>query len=125
MTLKLLVVDDEEQTLHAVKRYFTRRGCTVDCARELEEAEALTMYNQYDVAIVDLSLRGHCGMEGLEIIRHVRRRRPLTRTILFTAHGNPAIETEALRRGCDAFVPKPRPLPELAKIAISLTRGAA
>ena len=125
MTKKLLVVDDEESILHAVKRYFARRGFTVDCARELEEAEALATFNEYDVAIVDLSLRDHDGMEGLEIIRYVRHTHPSTRTILLTAHGTPALEREAFRRGCDAFLHKPKPLAELAKVANSLTRRCA
>ena len=120
VSIKLLVVDDEESILHAVKRYFARRGFTVDCARELEEAEALATYNEYDVAIVDLSLRDHCGTEGLEILRYFRGRRPKTRTIVFTAHGTPTIEREAFRRGCDAFVHKPKSLPDLAKIALVL-----
>ena len=104
-----------------MKRYFARCGFTVDCARELEEAEALTAFNEYDVAIVDLSLHDHSGKEGLEILRHLRRSRPRTRTILITAHGTPSIEREAFRRGCDAFVHKPKPLAELVKIANLLT----
>ena len=125
MTKKLLIVDDEEPILHAVKRYFARRGFTVDCARELEEAEALATCNEYDLAIVDLSLRDHCGTEGLEVLRYMHSRRPRTRTILLTAHGNPAIEFEAIRRGCDAFVHKPKPLAELARIAQALIRSCA
>lgn len=125
MTKRLLVVDNEEAILYAMRRYFTRRGFTVDCARELEEAEALAMFNEYDVAIVDLSLRDHDGTEGLEVIRFVHQWRPRTRTILLTAHGSPAVEREAFRRGCDAFLQKPKPLAELARIACTLARSCA
>jgi len=125
VTKKLLIVDDEDSIRHAVKRYFAQRGYQVDCARELEEAEALATFNRYDVVILDLSLRDHCGMEGLEILRYIRRLHPRTRMILFTAHGSPELEREAFRRGCDAFVHKPKPLPELAKIATSLLRSCA
>ncbi|HVR38181.1 MAG TPA: response regulator [Thermoanaerobaculia bacterium] len=125
MTKRILIVDNEESILAAVKRYFTRRGYTVDCARELEEAEALATYIEYDVAILDLSLRDHCGREGLEILRFVRQSRPHTRTILLTAHGTPMLEREAFRRGCDVFLHKPKPLGELAKIAEELTEKCA
>lgn len=126
MTTRLLVVDDEEAILLAVKRYFAQHGFTVDCARELEEAEALATYNTYDVAIVDLSLGHHSsGAEGLEILRYIQRRHPHTRTILFTGHGSPDIEREAYRRGCDAFLQKPQPLAELARVAYALTRRCA
>ena len=120
MTKKLLLVDDEETILHAVKRYFARRGYTVDCARELEEAEALATYTEYDIAIVDLSLRDQ-GTEGLELLRFVRSVGARTRTILFTGHATAAVQNEALRRGCDAFLEKPQPLAELAKLAHALT----
>lgn len=120
MSKKLLLVDDEETILHAVKRYFARRGYTVDCARELEEAEALATYTEYDVAIVDLSLSDQ-GTEGLELLRFVRAVGARTRTILFTGNATAAVQSEAMRRGCAVFVEKPQALAELAKIAQSLT----
>jgi DNA-binding response OmpR family regulator len=122
---RILIVDNEESILLAVKRYFVRLGFLVDCARELEEAEALATYIDYDLAIVDLSLREHGGTEGLEVLRFVRRNRPHTRTIVLTAHGTPTVEREAFRRGCDAFLHKPKSLPELAKIAQELTEKCA
>jgi DNA-binding response OmpR family regulator len=122
---KLLIVDDEETIRHGVKRYFSRHGFTVDCARELEEAEALATFNDYDLVIVDLSLREHDGTEGLEVVRFVRSRHPRTRVIVLTAHGTPAVEREAIRRGCDRFLQKPKPLSELAKIADELTGRCA
>ncbi len=125
MNKRILLVDNEESILIAVKRYFVRLGFDVDCARELEEAEALATYIEYDLAIVDLSLREHGGTEGLEVLRFVHRYRPQTRTILLTAHGSPTIEREAVRRGCDAFIHKPKPLPELAQIARDLTEKCA
>lgn len=123
MSKRILIVDDEESILFAVKRYLVRAGFDVDCARELEEAEALTTHVHYDVVIADLSLTAHESTEGLEILRHIRQHRPRTRTILLTAHGSPRVEREALRRGCDAFLQKPRPLPEIAEIAANLTEG--
>ena len=125
MNKRILVVDNEESILLALKRYFVRIGFAVDCARELEEAEALTTYIEYDLAIVDLSLREHGGTEGLEVLRFLRQNRPQTRTILLTANGTPTIEKEAFRRGCDAFLHKPKPLPELARIARQLTERCA
>jgi len=65
--------------------YFSRRtlgellrscGFEVDCARELEEAEALALHTQYELVIADLSLTGVDGREGLEILRFLRRPRP-------------------------------------------------
>ena len=41
MKPKILVVDDEELILSAIREYFLPLRYDVDCARELEEAEAL------------------------------------------------------------------------------------
>jgi len=125
MAKRLLLVDNEETILFALQRYFTRVGFAVDCAKELEEAEALAMYTKYDLAIVDLSLTTTGSTEGLEIIRHLRSTRSGARVILLTAYGSPAIEREACRRGADAFLHKPRPLAEIARVAERLTGSFA
>jgi len=121
---RILILDDEESILFAVKRYFTRIGFTVDCARELEEAEALSTHTAYNLVIADLSLSDSGSAEGLEIIRYVRRNCPTARVILLTAHGSPSVEKEAFRRGADAFLHKPKPLAELASIVTRLTETA-
>jgi DNA-binding response OmpR family regulator len=122
---RLLIVDNEESILAAVKRYFELFEFEVDCARELEEAEALATCIQYDLVIVDLALQEPGGTEGLEVLRYVRRQSPRTRTILLTANGTPNVEREAFRRGCDAFINKPSPLGELARIARELVETCA
>jgi len=111
---KMLVVDDEEPIGHALKAYFTSRGYEVDCAQELAEAQRLMEGVGYEVAIVDLRLTGFGGLEGLDVVSSLRVRNPLARIVLLTAHGTPAIEAEAKRRGADAFVTKPLRLQAVA-----------
>jgi DNA-binding response OmpR family regulator len=122
---RILIVDDQDSILHAVDRFFTRAGFDVDCAHELEEAEALVTHIAYDLVIADLSLSEQGSTEGLEIVRYVRQCCPRTRVIMLTAYGSPSIENEALRRGCDRFVVKPKSLADLVKIAAELTGSAA
>lgn len=125
MSKRILIIDDEQSILHAVARYFTRIGFDVDCACELEEAEALITHHRYDLVIADLALSEHHGTEGLEIVRYIHHCAPRTRIVLLTGQGSPSVEKEALRRGCDRMVYKPKPLLELAKIAVELTGSAA
>lgn len=125
MNERILVIDDEAQLLHAIKRYFTREGFIVDCATELEEAEALLAHLDYRVVIADLSLSEHSGTEGLEIIRFVRSHQRNVGVILLTGHASDAAEREALRRGCNVLLHKPWPLSELALIATGLMKGVA
>jgi two-component system response regulator (stage 0 sporulation protein F) len=118
----ILIVDDEETILFAMREYFTTFGYGVDCARELEEAKALLAQTSYAVVIADLRLTGSHGTEGLELVEYVRQRQPLTRVILLTAYGSPEIEREARQRGVDAFLQKRMSLPEVAQVVAELLR---
>jgi DNA-binding response OmpR family regulator len=119
----MLVVDDEEHILNALSGYFDHLGYVVDCARTLEEAEALLDLHRYQIVLADLRLTGIEGVEGLEIISYAREKSPGTRVALLTAYGTPGIRREALRRGADAFLNKPQPLADIARIVGTLVSG--
>jgi two-component system response regulator QseB len=123
--LRLLIIDDEETILLAMRSFFTTVGFQVDCAREREEAEALLATARYAAVIADLRLTGINDVEGLDVVGFVRARCPGTLIVLLTAYGLPDVEAEARRRGVDAFLHKPQPLPELARILERLVERAA
>lgn len=125
MTKRILVVDDERTILFAIRSYFNRYGYEVDCARELEEAEALLAHRQYDIVIADLRLTGSSGREGLEVVRFLRERSPASPIVMMTAYGSPEIELEAVELGANAFLQKPKPLAELADVVFSLVGAPA
>jgi DNA-binding NtrC family response regulator len=117
---RILIVDDEEAIVFAMQRYFRGRGFEVDCARELEEAEALLACAEYALVIADLRLTGVHGAEGLEILSFIRERCPRTRAILLTAYGSSDLEREARDRGVSLMLRKPQPLPDLAQAVLTL-----
>lgn len=119
MNKRLLVIDDEETIRQALARYFRRIGYTVDCAQELEEAEALATHIEYALVIADLSLTDS-GYEGLEILRYLRSTCPNARVIVLTAYGSPLLEREAYRRGAHALLAKPQSLDAIATLASQL-----
>ena len=123
MNKRLLILENEETVLFALQRYFSRVGFLVDCASELEEAEALAAHTPYDLAILDLALTTADGTEGLEFLRYLKRVRSRARVIMLTAYATAAVQREAYRRGADAFLCKPRPLAEIARVAEQLTGG--
>ena len=124
-TSRILIVDDEEPILFAMREYFAAHGFSVDCARETAEAESLLAHKDYAVAILDLRLSGTRGAEGLDLVASVRAISPATRIILLTAYGSREIEAEARRLGADAFLHKPKPLAEVAQIASGLMGRAS
>ena len=121
---RLLIVDDEDTIRFALAEYFRGSGWAVDAAAEKEEAEALLACTAYAVVIADLRLTGIYGVEGLDIVQWSRHLRPETRVVLLTGNGTPELETEARRRGVDAFLHKPLPLPQLEAVVDSLVGDA-
>ncbi len=122
--VRLLVVDDEESILFAVREYFTARGFGVDCAQDVAAAKDLISRSQHAVVIADVRLGGIDKTQGLDLVRCLRRRWPLVRVILITAYGSRAIEAEARRLGVEALLDKPVRLGALAEIVETLVRPA-
>lgn len=120
----ILIVEDEQTISFAMKSYLSILGFEVDCARELEEAEALLSNLDYSVVLADLRLTGVGNEEGLEIINFVRRNCPKTKIILLTAYKTAALEFEARRRGANFVLSKPQPLVVIKDIVTQLTVGA-
>jgi DNA-binding response OmpR family regulator len=122
---RILIIDDEEAILFALKDYFTISGYEVDCASNEARAEELlgTAHTCYSAVIADLRLTGTGGTEGLEIGGFVRQRCPSAALILFTAYRSQELEVEARRRGFDAILDKPRPLNEVAQVVSELLNG--
>ena len=117
---RILIVDDEELIVLAMRRYFEGLGYIVDSAHELEEAQALLAHRTYDLVIADLRLTGIGGVEGLQIVADVHQRCANTRVMLLSAFGTPEIERESYNRGADAFLHKPKAMMEIANVAMNL-----
>jgi CheY-like chemotaxis protein len=117
---KILIVDDEELIVLAMRKYFEGLGYSVDSAHELEEAQALLANRRYDLVIADLRLTGIGGVEGLQIVSDIHQRCADTRVILLSAYGTPEIERESYNRGADAFLHKPKSMMEIASVAVNL-----
>jgi DNA-binding response OmpR family regulator len=117
---RILIVDDEEMIVMAMRKYFQGLGYAVDAAHELEEAQALLANYAYDLVIADLRLTGIGGVEGLQIVADVHQRCPHTRVILLSAFGTPEIERESFNRGADVFLQKPKAMMEIATVARTL-----
>lgn len=112
---RILIVDDEDAILFAMRDYFTLRGYEVDAARDVDEAAACLGAHAYAVVVADLCLSEMPSAEGLDVAAYVQESYPNTAVILFTAYGSPEVETEARRRGVCAVLKKPQPLVEVER----------
>jgi CheY-like chemotaxis protein len=114
--LRILVADDEEGVLFALKEYLGCCGWEVDAVTDPAEAQRLLATKAYAAVITDLRFSGPSGYEGLAIVRAARTHNPGAPVVVMTGYGSPDAEREARRLGVDAFVPKPVPLWELARL---------
>jgi DNA-binding NtrC family response regulator len=121
--LRILVADDEEGVLLALKEYLGCCGWEVDAARTAWEAERLLKAGSYAAVITDLRFSGPTGTEGLAIVRAARAHNPDAPVVVMTGCGSPEAEAAARRLGVDAFVSKPVPLWELARLVQGWAAG--
>lgn len=123
MADRILIVDDVQSILNAMKMYFMAFDYEVDCANDIEEAKRFLEKNTYRIMITDLCLTGVNQTEGVDLVAYVRERFAPTRTIILTAYGSPEAERLAFELGVDAFLRKPKRLPDLAQIVLALLDG--
>jgi DNA-binding NtrC family response regulator len=99
-----------------VREYLRCCGWEVDAVRTLDEARSLLETRGYSAVITDLRFTGPASAEGLTIAHIARERNPRSPVVVMTGYYNPEVEAQARRIGVDAFVPKPVPLWELARL---------
>jgi len=112
----LLIIDDEESILFALKAFFTGAGWVPETASTLESALDLIGRGSFEAVLTDLSLTPGGGAEGLSVVGAVREHLPNARVVVLTAYGTAEREVEAMRLGAVAFLRKPISLPELSRI---------
>lgn len=122
MSARLLIVDDEKPLCWAMERFFSAVGYSVQCSHELRDAIGQLGARPYDLVISDLRMSSMAFEEGLMLADFIRGHVPSTRIMMLTAHCTPELESRARRRGVDLVLPKPQPLPELARHVSQLLR---
>lgn len=102
---KVLVVDDEEDSLVLTETLLSQRGFDVRTARTGAEALAL-LDDTLDAVLLDVMMP---EMSGLEVLSHMRRTPRLARVpvILVTARQRDRDLLEGYRTGADYYIAKP------------------
>ena len=98
---KILVVDDEESMRYFLNRSLKRKGYLVSTVESGEEALTAVENDPPDLILLDLHLP---GMDGIEVLRELRRRETLPQVLLMTGFGTVERALEAMREGAADFV---------------------
>ena len=104
--VRILVVDDEPMMTDSLKQNLVEEGYTVDTA--LNGAEAVEHFDGsgHHLVICDLQLPDK-GMNGMDVLRHIKETRPSSEVIMMTGHGTYERAVEATKAGAYSFLPKP------------------
>ncbi len=100
----VLVVDDEPDMLENVGRILRRAAFACLTAGSAREALAVVERDRPDLILTDLRMP---GMDGLALLRAVKRLSPPTPVVIFTAYASEATAQEALAAGATGFLAKP------------------
>src|SRR5438105_6021570 len=122
MSVRVLVVEDEVRLASNIAEALRQRcGFAVDCVESGADAASLTEYTPYDLILLDLMLP---GLDGLGVVRQIRRRKDTTPILILTARDERAQVVELLNAGADDYLTKPFDLGELLARAKALIRRA-
>lgn len=114
----VLLVDDEPIVLEVMAKLLKSAGFSLVAAESGEHALQHLDRREFACALVDKNLM---GMDGLEVLRHVRKRQPRCACVLMTGYGSMGSAVEALRIGVVDYLEKPSP--ELDLIGARIQRA--
>ncbi len=106
----ILLVDDDFSVRTLYSRFLNKEGYLVTAVKNgYQGIEALEKHH-FDLALVDVAM---AGMNGIEVLENIRRRRPEVAVVIYTAYGSPEIAGEAIEKGAADYLDKPFSLKEL------------
>jgi len=108
--VKLLLVDDEEEFVRALAERLQMRGLNPQIALDGEQALQMVPDHLPDVMVLDLRMP---GIDGLEVLRRVKRAHPEVEVIILTGHGSENDEGVARRLGAFDYLQKPVDIADL------------
>jgi DNA-binding NtrC family response regulator len=110
MSINILLVDDECDFVETMVKRFGIRKMPIDSAKSGQEALAALEAKDYDVVILDVRMP---GMDGLEVLKLIRERAPLTEVIMLTGHASLEAGMQGMNLGAYDYVLKPADFDDL------------
>jgi DNA-binding NtrC family response regulator len=112
--IRILLVDDEEDFVEMLSLRLEEAEEKVKCAYngkqclEILEKES----SKIDVVILDIKMP---GMDGIDVLREIKRRFPLLEVIMLTGHGTTESAVEGMKLGAFDYLLKPADFKDLAE----------
>jgi DNA-binding NtrC family response regulator len=110
--IKVLLVDDEEDFVKALAERMKIRDLGSEIALNGEKALEIVQDEVPDVMVLDLRMP---GIDGMEVLRRVKKAYPQVQVIILTGHGSDKDEKEARKLGAYEYLQKPVDIDVLVK----------
>ena len=120
--VNVLVVDDERAVRVALDVNLSKAGYIVSLADHAEAAITTLQRSNVDIVLTDLMMP---GMDGMELLAHIRKHYPRVQVVMMTGHATVERAVEAMRMGAHDFVIKPVGKNELITILQRASREQA
>ncbi|HWQ12383.1 MAG TPA: ATP-binding protein [Roseiflexaceae bacterium] len=123
--LRVLLVDDDQDTLHMLSLLLTEHRATVQTAASSAEALAILRWYRPDVLVSDLAMPDADGYALIGTLRvYETEDGPQIPAVALTAYARVEDRMRALSAGFNMFVPKPVEPDELIAVIAGLIRPA-
>ncbi len=119
--MRVLLIEDEKDLARVIKKGLEEEGYSVDVAHDGEEGLYMAENYEADVIILDILLP---VMDGLSVLREMRRSGIKTPVLLLTAKGDVSDRIKGLDTGADDYLAKPFDFGELLARIRALLRRA-
>ena len=100
----ILIVDDEQEIRGSLEQLFKLEGYTPESASTGEEGLSKIGARVFDLVLLDISLP---DINGLEVLKAIKRDTPETGVIMITAYDSSAKAFQASKEGAESYVTKP------------------
>ena len=104
MEKQLLLVDDEPGILKVLGISLADRGYKVLTAENGEDALRIFRDARPEFVLTDIKMP---GMDGIELLKHMKRENPDAEVIMITGHGEMELAVQSLKHQASDFITKP------------------
>ncbi len=106
----VLIVDDEDDFRETLLKVLKKRNLNASGAESGPKALDLMDKTAFDVVVLDVKMP---GMDGIETLREIKRKKPLTEVVLLTGHASIESGIEGMKLGAFDYLMKPLNIDEL------------
>lgn len=117
--MRILIIEDETNLCNSIAEGLRMDGYEVNSCQDGLDALELCEAEHYDLILLDLNLP---GMDGMEVLRRLRKEDEETRVLILSARGQIRDKVRGLDAGANDYLTKPFHFEELEARVRSLTR---